>query len=297
MMHALETKEVLFPSRCARCGAAEQGGHWAIHCTNSFGGLVFRYDFTQSINVPICVPCRAALGRRGRACVLLALLGGMLFGLGLWWSASWIGGSTTTAWIAPVVNGLVFGCFLAFGLGEVAGLRFARYARGGWKIYFADAQYQQEFDHVNGLPTDEMSHELTVRERLAMLGFGMGLLFVVSLLGSVAFGSKGPGTEFYPGALLALAITAVAAGFAGITGKGKTFAKWVLRSASHAELQKGHKHLVEILEEGGMREEGTPLSTLYKLEKTPLSPAVGWGIFLGFLAVALAVVVWLALRG
>jgi hypothetical protein len=227
---------------------------------------------------------------------LVALCAGTLVGLGSLWISSWTGASTTASWLALVVNGLVFGWFAWLGLAEVTGLRFARFARGGWRIYFADHQYEREFDQLNGLPAGEMLSELTLRERLAMLGICIALLFVVALLGGVAFGPWSAGRAFLPGALLALSLTALAAGFSGITGKGKNLSKRLMRTASHAELRKGYEHVAHSLEESGAQHAGTELSTLYRRWQRPLSPALGWGIFLGFLAAAMALLIWLALK-
>jgi hypothetical protein len=211
--------------------------------------------------------------------------------LGWWWCAPWIAASPSSAWVGSLINGLIFAALLRIGLREAAGLGFARFARGGWKIYFSDPQYQRDFDRDNGLPCDDRPHELTARERLMILAIGIGLLFIVVLLASAVYAARGPASAFYPGALLALAIAALAAGFVGITGKGRSIGKWLVRSASHAEVEKGHEHMVQKLEEAGIE-----FSAAEKQMQKPLSAAVGWAILLGFLAVALVLVVWSALR-
>jgi hypothetical protein len=175
-------------------------------------------------------------------------------------------------------------------LSEAAGLRFVRFARGGWRIYFSDQQYQREFDQDNGLAFPDMPDELTVRERLAMLGLGVGLLSLDALFAGMVLALGSPG-ELYSAALLAVAITGLAAGVAGIIGKGKSVSKWLLRPTSYAEFQKYHEQVVQQFEQAGFK-----LSPVDKQIQKPLSLAVGWGIFLGFLAVALALVVWTALR-
>jgi hypothetical protein len=195
-------------------------------------------------------------------------------------------------WIAPAVNGLVFGGFLWFGLGEVAGLSFARLARGGWKLYFTNPEFQRAFDQANGLPLDESPGQLTGPERLGIAGIGITILALAGFFTALALGTRAPGTEFYPGPLLAVTITALAALSLGVSGRRGTLAWRILRSSRHAEVQKDHDRLVHLIE----KEEGLKISPLDRQGQKVLAPAVGWGIFLGFLAAGVALLVWMATR-
>jgi hypothetical protein len=248
------------------------------------------YKLTQSIEVPVCVACRAALVKRRRVCAVVALLGGILVGLSSWYAAR-IGDATLPAWLALPVNGGIFAWVLWLGLSEAAGVRLPRFGHGGSRVFFADHGYQQEFDQVNGFPEAQIANKLTVRQRLEMLGFAITLLFVGGLLASTLFVvTGGVATILYPGALLAVAITALAAGFAGITGKPGVFA-WILRSVHHVEEQKGDERVIRLLEERGIQ--------LPSAEEQGLSPAVQWGILLGavvLLGAMLGLPIWLAMR-
>jgi len=91
--------------------------------------------------------------------------------------------------------------------------------------------------------------------------------------------------------LLPLAFLVFVAGVVhGLRGRRTRLAAWILREMSHQEVRKEHERMLESAEAEG------ELSPADKVMQTYLPPAVGWGIFLGFLVLAAAALVWLATR-
>jgi hypothetical protein len=91
--------------------------------------------------------------------------------------------------------------------------------------------------------------------------------------------------------LLPLACLVFVAGvFHGLRGRRTRLAAWLLREMSQEEVRKRHEGMLRSLDAEG------ELSPREKVLQTYLPPAVGWAIFLGFLVVAVGVLVWVATR-
>src|SRR5262245_6130020 len=91
--------------------------------------------------------------------------------------------------------------------------------------------------------------------------------------------------------LLPLAFLVFVAGVVhGLRGRRTRLAAWVLRQMSQQEVRKRHERTLKSAEAEG------ELSPADKVMQSYLPPAVGWGIFLGLLVLAVAALVWSVTR-
>jgi hypothetical protein len=91
--------------------------------------------------------------------------------------------------------------------------------------------------------------------------------------------------------LLPLAFLVFVAGVVhGLRGRRTRLAAWILREMSQQEVRKRHERMLKSAEAEG------ELSPADKVMQSYLPPAVGWGILLVFLVLAVVALVWSATR-
>jgi hypothetical protein len=159
----------------------------------------------------------------------------------------------------------------------------------------------------------ERRNDLSVRERCQVVGIALGFLVVLGFLAWLAIDYAAPATlvaaipeafrigkirrglslcvtlVFYVVGLPVGLVLSVIAIIQGALGRRTRLTRWILREMKQKE---------------DTRQEGTPtwlepeveLSPAEKVLQSKLRPAVGWGIFLGVLVIAVAVLVWAATR-
>ena len=158
---------------------------------------------------------------------------------------------------------------------------------------------------------------LTWPERLKVVSVGLGFLLLFSFLGWLFWSfnpirnadwigdgfwepievgryrvPRGVATFFTLACylvLIPLALLVFLAGVVhGLQGRRTRLAVWILREMSQREVRKRHEHRPMSAEA-----ESSPAE---KVMQSHLPPSVGWGIFLGFMVLAVAVLVWSATR-
>lgn len=159
---------------------------------------------------------------------------------------------------------------------------------------------------------DERNY-LSLRERCQVVGIATGFLLALGFLAWLAITYAAPATiidgiteYFRTGKMrralgLCVGLVFYVAGlpvgltlsllvlFQGASGKRTRLTRWILHDMSQEAVRKRHERTLKSIEAEG------ELSSTEKALQSYLPPVAGWAIFLGFLLVAVAVLVWAAI--
>lgn len=155
---------------------------------------------------------------------------------------------------------------------------------------------------------------LTPHERFQVIGISLGFLLVLGFLAWIAIGFAFPATlfaavesafrggnprmglkacaglVFYVIGLPVGLIVSMLGIVQGARGKRTSLTMWILRMMNHDEVRKQHEQKLQSLEFEGK------LSATEKVFQSFLPQSTGWGILLGLMILAAAVLTWFALR-